>query len=167
MTFEKTKIQVLIEEHSRMPLDHHNLPTAAKDCPLCKKATMTTEEKKRTYKQTLALVKKMQKKLSAPPETGREWEERWHKGAWTIEVENDPTIGDGGTHLEMDYDKVEAFIRSVEAKARAEERERFYQRAQKEANKYMLDGLFPQLKVAITEILLSTHDALNGEGTLT
>lgn len=35
---------------------------------------MTTEEKKRTYKQTIALVKKMQKKLSTPPETGMEWE---------------------------------------------------------------------------------------------
>lgn len=46
------------------------------------------------------------------------------------------------------------------ATERAEERERFYQKAQKEANKYMQDTLFPQLKVAITEILLSTNDAL-------
>lgn len=44
MTFEEAKILVLKQEHYRMPLDHHNLPTAAKDCPLCKASPFPKQE---------------------------------------------------------------------------------------------------------------------------
>lgn len=44
MQLEKAKIQVLTEEHDRMPLDHHNLPTARKDCPLCQLSQKEPEE---------------------------------------------------------------------------------------------------------------------------
>lgn len=56
-------------------------------------------------------------------------------------------------------ERVKSFLLETIRQARiegAKERDiQIYNKVQKEANKYMLDPLFPQVKYAITEILLS------------
>lgn len=124
MTFEEAKIQVLIEEHSRMPLDHHNLPTAAKDCPLCKKATMTTEEKKCDHVMLMTCDHKNFRcdsccKKCTPPETGREWEKDFDsRFDYSIIESVIRDMGDKATWLDMKKG-IKAFIRSIESSALA------------------------------------------------
>lgn len=56
------------------------------------------------------------------------------------------------------YIEVRAFISSLVAEVVEETekrvREEIYAKCQKEANKYFIDPLFPNIKVAVTEILL-------------
>lgn len=85
----------------------------------------------------------------ASPETGKEWGKRIE----FIEV--------NGKHW-LNEEQVRKMLASALAQGEKIGAEKFYQRAQKEANKYLQDTLFPQLKVAVTEILLSTNDALKG-----
>jgi len=59
-----------------------------------------------------------------------------------------------------DIDKVKAFIRQLLLNQKKKTVEETYKMAQKEANKYFVDPLFPQVKIAVLEIFSKVYDTL-------